>query len=349
MAQAIETPEISEFAFGYVMTFSLSTMHNWPGVSGWTPLFAPYMPTQIKEKVLGIDVALCSQSTSFCLQYKRSRAVVRAHGNLIEPAYWDKIGVPMPLQYPFYRVQFKGSGDREQRETLAGLEADFSAWPDIVVAYAAPCFHTYKELDQVYRQGMHYPLNGNSAPRSAAVMFKASDFDLPDGEDHHISFDGIHPFGFRHSEEVKTLGVSKIAELAQVERGRLAERAPILRKVLDRYATKKRFGQVRSEMTLSDILRFFGYNPIGRRPAPDELSLFLSRGLESTDVDLTDDEAAVAARFRSLLQQPVGFFSGADVGGETPRSILDVITDLFVADQRAIQLIGSPILTRVTS
>lgn len=346
MAQAIETPEISEFAFGYVMTFSLSTMHNWPGVHGWTPLFAPYIPTQIEEKVLGIDVALCSQSTSFCLQYKRSTAVVRAHGKLVEPTYWEKIGVPMRLQYPFYRVQFKGSGDREQRATLAGVEASFAPWPDIVVAYAAPCFHTYKELDQVYRQGLHRPLNGNSAPRSAAVMFKASDFDLPDGEDHHISFDGIGPAGFRHSEEVKTLKVFQIAELAQVERGRLVDRAPVLRKVLDEYARRKRFPGVRTEMTLADILRFFGYNPRGRRPEAGELSLFLSRGLEGPDLELDSAEEYVARRLRDAIDRPVGFYADASTG---KRSILDVITDLFVADQRAIQLIGSPILTRITS
>lgn len=309
------SPTFSEFSFGYTLTEYLT---SYMGRPNW----APFFPTTVQEKEMGIDVALGSGAIAFLLQFKRSHAVIGHHGKLKEVRD-GLIGPPPQLGLPFYRTYLRGDGDREQHTTLVSLEHDFQASPQYVVRYAVPCFHTIPELDVFYSHGRI--LSGQTPIR----MIRPSCFSLPHNKTHHISYDGISSMGYIYSSvSVPVNELESLDEtINQINAAPFYEVIEKGRNILDAFAKNRNFDAVPSRVDDNILVQWFGMPPEGSRDKRGSFDSIARQGLQS---------------LRNLLSEPV-----RRTGKATPltkRTSLEYLTDFHIADRRCRQILGSPIL-----
>jgi hypothetical protein len=160
-------PDISEFSYGYALTEELVMR------SGLPIMAAPLFPSLIAEGQSGggYDAHLQFAGFPLFLQFKLSHCMVRAS------AYECRMRLFTPN---FYRIHLRPLKHSQQHNLLLDLES--KGYP---VYYAAPHFHLPEELNDAY-------LNSDVINRSA--FFKPSDIgNLPDLEEHHISFKAGYP------------------------------------------------------------------------------------------------------------------------------------------------------------
>lgn len=315
MARAIYGPEFSEFSLGYSITENLS---SYMGRPSWAPRF----PTTVQEKRFGFDVALMSGSVLFFLQFKRSDAVVADHGTLKEKRH-RLIGAPPRLSHPYYRVHLRGTGDKEQHQTLERLERYLRGHSCYIVRYAVPCFHKMSSLDEYYRLGRV------GSALTPIRFIRPSIISLPHARNHIISYDSISPTGYQFSSApVKISGLESLEEILKE-----ANEVPfylaiqIARKLLDEFALESRLEGVSHSIEDEDLIRWFGLPPGTRR---------------SPDGSLGQNVLSQLRTLRSMLATPIEAPDTSQAISD--RTSLDYLEDYHVADQRCWQIIGSPLL-----
>ena len=152
------TPEMSEFSFGYALTSELIHHYEMALVG------APRFPTQNEEgKIGGYDVSIPRYGVPLFLQFKRSECLVRT--NAAEAA---RLGVP------YYRMHLMAKRFSAQHDLLLDLENGGNE-----VYYAAPRFHTLKELNKVY-------LSSCVATQTSFIR-PSWISSLPDDKDHYVA------------------------------------------------------------------------------------------------------------------------------------------------------------------
>lgn len=188
---------------------------------------APFVPTQRVEKELPIDLFMESLGVFLFLQYKRADAVVSAHKKLKDISKFSS--------FPYFRVHFNKKigekvGDFNQWKSLLELEKYFHKYPNIYIGYVAPAFHKFSELSELNSNGIKFQ---DGKGRSYVVTFRASSFDLPDNNDHHIAYDGVSGNGWRFSEEEKS--VEGIVPIYQMLEQKIRDRKPVASLISDIY------------------------------------------------------------------------------------------------------------------
>lgn len=338
---AIQHSEFSEFSFGYALTDCFMHLRKVRSLIPKPYIAAPFFPTQIKEKELGFDVAFASLSKIFILQFKRAKFISSNHKNLEENKKGYTTGTPVKLPLPFYRVDFPSQGDRDQRKTLKALEDSLKAHSFAKVRYAAPAFHKNKEINKFYQDGLSTTFRTGTKPRRSVIFFKASDFDLPGSDPHHISYTGCDSLGYRFSFEVLPMAHLDdfLTTYGEETPGQVVIHSNEIRKIMDSTAQELGFPDVQREMNDEDILGLFGINFHYRREAPIGSAMFL---MDKNRVGLIEYYLDLAKYIRELLDTPMRMNFPED--RYLDRTTLSVIQDIFVSDLRCRQMTGGPLL-----
>lgn len=372
MHKSLFSSEISEFSFGYLATLQLSLFQGLSPHLYFTrgrriviDQHAPIMPTQRREKTLGIDVFFTSMGCHFFLQYKRSRAVSAQNFNMPEWKYIGSSGqlVGDELNKPFYRVYFYRNGDYAQRDTLYKLESKTAVVKNAIVRYCAPCFHTIRELNFVYNNGIWYKKWPDGKSRHPLVFFAASHFSLPNKDScHHISFDGISKKGHRFSVQAQELDVEFLADIENIAQERaqpLYRSISQLRKALDELAAGIELPPVERDPTNADLLELVGIymrDQVRRDPETGRIGFLIGSPAMETDQGLSIEYERYADRLRRGLEDStLGDWRNRfpdlperDIPPDARKPLMEYVKDFFVANQRCRQLIGMPLTTRLT-
>jgi len=297
---------------------------------------APFIPTQPLEKAFPVDMAMNANGIYYFLQFKRSTCVSSNRSNLTES---EQIKAKK-FSTPLYRVYFGGGkvntktgkcGDREQRDNLEELESSLASVNSAVVRYAAPAFHTLKELSKFQNNGLAALIDG----RWPIVTFKASAFTLPDNKRHCVSFDGKTKKGFRYSSEPEL--VSDVSPLMdEIEKRSsdaplLSQSIGVLRKKLDKLALEMGLGQRPETLSDREFLSIFGIRESIKEG--DEQSSAMAFLMGSAVAE--SQEAELADAFRKVL---------ADGDDQRAESRMAFLNDFYCADYRCRQLLGQPLM-----
>ena len=174
-------PAISEFSYGFALTREL---YQTPEMGLRA---APVFPTTFREGQPGggWDVEIDKPSAPLFVQFKVCDRMVA--GTCKEAR--------RGLSRPCYRMHLRSARVSRQHEMLLQLEQE---GPD--VRYAAPMFHTVKQLNDAFVTG---------TVRNRSVWMRPSEIGpLPDTDQHHVSFDPQGtPFFF--SSEPRRLKINR--------------------------------------------------------------------------------------------------------------------------------------------
>ena len=165
-------PGFSEFSYGYAVTEDI--------VHSKGPLrAAPSFPSLRSEGTGGFDVKLCLPGLPLFLQFKLSDCMIGPTANEAQQGL---------LMTPFFRMHIRPQKRSCQHKLLLALEATGKA-----VYYVAPAFHQEQEFNVAY--------TSRSILTKSVMISPAAIGQLPDDEDHHISFKNVHQgFGYLLSE-----------------------------------------------------------------------------------------------------------------------------------------------------
>lgn len=171
-------PDISEFSYGYALTEALVNL------SSGSLRAAPIFPSLVEEGRSGGGYDVCIPFPGFplFLQFKLSHRMIRKTAAEIQKGFLTK---------PFYRMHLRPTKHSQQHPMLLSLEKSGAA-----VYYAAPYFHTPKELNEAYT---------TSTVIQRSIFIKPSSIGaLPDDGDHHIAFKRGSP-SYLCSEDPRTI------------------------------------------------------------------------------------------------------------------------------------------------
>lgn len=156
-------PDISEFSYGYALTEALTS------IAPTRIRAAPQFPSLIEEGRAGggYDVKIPYDTVPLFLQFKLCDCMTRRGAIEVKGGH---------LGAPFFRMHLRPTKHSKQHPMLLDLEASGAA-----VFYAAPKFHTPKELDSAYLTG--------SIIRNSIFVQPSSIGVLPDDEAHHLAFE----------------------------------------------------------------------------------------------------------------------------------------------------------------
>jgi hypothetical protein len=162
-------PDISEFSYGFALTYELILTPGFPIVA------APVFPSLYQEGKAGggWDVRLDRPGVPLFLQFKLSDCLQQRNSK--EAA---------ALGCPYYRMHLRPSRHSDQHALLLALESSGEE-----VYYVAPSFHTVAELNEAYR---------SRSVSAGSRWFPPSCIGaLPDDKDHYVSFKNPGPMIFR--------------------------------------------------------------------------------------------------------------------------------------------------------
>lgn len=155
------TPQFSEFTYGYALTETLIDSFGRSGLQA-----APLFPSLLQEGKLGFDLGLKFAEYLLFIQFKLSHYIhqngARAHRKRL-------------LGLPYYQFALRSSRNSRQHDLLLRLEASGQT-----VYYAAPAFHTQRELNQSYV--------AKGVVADSIFVSPKTIGSLPDDKQHHVVF-----------------------------------------------------------------------------------------------------------------------------------------------------------------
>jgi hypothetical protein len=171
------TPDLSEFSYGFALT------NEFVAALGQLNA-APIFPSLIEEGRAGggYDVKLDAPGLPLYIQFKRADCMVRDTASEC-----GSIG----LIPPFYRMYITERRRSQQHDLLLSLDQA----PNVVF-YAAPRFHTVRELNDAFTQG-------TVRPRS--FFIRPQDIGPLDGAKHHVAFTENAHYVCSKPREVKAI------------------------------------------------------------------------------------------------------------------------------------------------
>ena len=173
-------PEISEFSYGYAVTEDI--------VHSKGPLkAAPFFPSLRSEGTKGgFDVKLNLPGSPLFLQFKLSDCMIGSTASEAQQGLFTT---------PFFRMHIRPQKKSRQHKLLLDLEATGNA-----VYYVAPAFHEEKEFNLAY--------TSRSILSKSVMISPAAIGQLPDDENHHISFKNVQQrFGYLLSQSARKVGI----------------------------------------------------------------------------------------------------------------------------------------------
>ena len=169
-------PQISEFSYGYCLTeeFMTNPLRRLRG--------APVFPTQAEEgRIGGFDVGIPRSGLPLFLQFKLCHYLKQA--NALE---WNLHGGP------YYRMYIRRRDRSDQQMLMVHWEA---AGHEIY--YAAPLFHTHRQLSAAYKNGDVIRTSAFFSPSDVGI--------LGDDSEHYITFVPNSRFAYFHSKQEKPI------------------------------------------------------------------------------------------------------------------------------------------------
>lgn len=199
------TPDISEFSYGFALTQELIALAGEPLRA------APIFPSLIEEGRPGggYDVNLDIPGFPLFLQFKRSDCMVSSRAKEIQQG--------CNFSLPFYRLKITERSRSAQHDMLLELDDGRSE-----VFYAAPRFHTVKELNAAYLA---------AAVSNRSFYIRPRDIGRLDDDAHHIAFDETTFRLCSEPREVK--GIRGDAFPAVLRERRIADDRPLRSGPLD--------------------------------------------------------------------------------------------------------------------
>ena len=193
------TPDISEFSYGFALT------HELIALAGVPLRAAPIFPSLIEEGKAGggYDVNLDIPGFPLFLQFKRSDCMVSRNAKEIQQGY--------NFDLPFYRLKITERWRSAQHDMLLDLDSGTNE-----VFYAAPRFHTIKDLNDAYLA---------SAVSHRSFYIRPRDIGQLDNDSHHVAFDETTFRLFSEPREVE--GIRGETFLAILQRRRIADDRPL--------------------------------------------------------------------------------------------------------------------------
>lgn len=208
-------PEFSEtqFVFGYLNEVYFRQINHPRLFPSWWYFMFPSTP---KEREFSVDFFADFYTHSEYYQFKRSEHLERRRGSRE-----IKEGIPASF-LDYYRFKIYNRTTATQLGQFEKLTALALSFPNDLVCYCAPCFHTEFDFHNHFR---------NRAIISNSVIIRCNQFNLPpfqvpnfdinDGLDHYIVFKLSSRLGYLCSEpkEIKVDLAESRNELKKKEEG----------------------------------------------------------------------------------------------------------------------------------
>ncbi len=197
MTEAMVTPEISEFSYGFALTNELV---------GWTALqAAPIFPSLIEEGKAsgGYDVRLDLPGAPLFLQFKRADCMMRLAAREISKHGLD-------LKVPFFRFGITERKRSFQHTSLVALDDGQN-----LVFYAAPRFHTLAQINSAWTAKTVVQRSIFVAPQQIGL--------IADDDRHVIAYDARRTYFCSEPRELTPLSIGDLRQKIESKLDHAAE------------------------------------------------------------------------------------------------------------------------------